>query len=201
MKLTRQRQISIGVLGLGLAALAADRLFFGPGDGGPSAALASAPQPAPAAGAAAAPVRTPVRSVAERLADKSVGLSAEAADAFALPRGWMPPETEAQEAKVVAADKAPLPQVTAVFPRTITGVAEATINKQRVRVGETVDGWRVLKILGAAPGEKPGVRLAYGEREVEITTDARLGQRRNGGEPVTVTTKEIAGAERGPDDR
>lgn len=200
MKLTRQRQISIGVLGLGLALLAADRLLLGPGDGGPSAAVASVAAPAPVTRAAAAPARTPVRSVAERLADKSVGVGEQTADAFALPHGWLPPEA-AQEAKAVEADKAPLPQVTAVFPRTITGVAEATINKQRVRVGETVDGWTVLKILGAAPGEKPGVRLAYGGREVEITTDARMTPRRNGAEPVTVTPKEIAGAERVPDDR
>lgn len=179
MKLTRQRQFSIGVLALGLAALAVDRLVLGPSDGGPFPAMAA--QGAPGAAPASAPARASVSalgmiSVADRL-DAARFVGAGARDGFSPPEGWLPkaPSEDAAKhaAKVPEKEGAPDLHLTGLFP-TAPGGARAFISGSSVREGDEVHGWRVVKILGGGPGERPGVRLESEGREIVLGIESPM---------------------------
>jgi hypothetical protein len=106
------------------------------------------------------------------------------------------PSSAAREATARASQKpGDLPTVTAVFPRSFSGVAEATVGGKRVKEGDVVEGWRVVKILGAVRGEQPGVRLALGDREVEVPLEAAVSKRPSEGAGASTRT----GAEQGTD--
>lgn len=177
MKLTRQRQFSIGVLGLGLAALAVDRLFLGPRDGGPFPALAAqgAPEPAPTV-ARASLAALGMISVADRL-DAAREKGDAPSDGFTPPEGWLPKEPAKKAAAAPAKTQekeAPVDlQLTAIFPDAQRG-AQAIINRTTVREGDEVEGWRVVKILGAGVGERPSVRLELDGRVVVLGIESPM---------------------------
>lgn len=173
MKLTRQRKISIVILTLSAIALAGDRLVFGPSGLGPPPASAATPPTSVGVPRAGGP--TKVETVAERLETLRANATATL-DGFEAPPDWLPPPVVEAEAKTKARtpENAKLPQLTGVFPRARDGAPEAIINKQRVREGEVVDGWTVVKILDGRAGKAPGVQVSRGDRREVLTIESAL---------------------------
>ncbi len=170
MKLTRQRKVSLAILAVAGAALAADRFFLDEPVLGPApATAASTAAPAPQAGAPAAPAR--VITVADRLEGLRANATASL-DAFGAPADWLP-EAPAPEAAEVEKVESETPPVLTGVIRLPGAESQAYLNNTRVKVGESVGGWTVEKILGDGPGERPSVIVVSGSRRetVMIATD------------------------------
>ena len=130
------------------------------------------------------------------LAGRHQGANAAVAiDGFAAPTGWLPPVPVEATAKPSVADKTPAPTLTGVFPRAEGGAAQAIINKKRVKEGEVVDGWRVVKIRGTSSGEKPGVLVARGDRTVELAIEPVLANARTTVTPRAERVQSAAASE------
>jgi len=194
VKLTRQRKISVAVLSLAVMALAADRLFIGPSVLSPSGASAATTEAEAAPTPRAAVL--PVISVAERLEALRPG-AAGLLDAFEPPAPWRTETLSAPRAKATPADTTPVPRLTGVFTSASGGRAEAIIEKQRVREGDEVEGWRVEKIRSGRTGETPGVLLVRGERREELTTEPVFSNPRSVVAPKTVGVRSAATTEDG----
>ena len=190
VKLTLQRKVSIVVVTLGAGFLAVDRFVLEPAGLGPAPAAGAEPVIKPARSGGGASVQT----VADRL-DTLRANAAVAIDGFAAPTGWLPPVPVEATAKPSVADKTPAPTLTGVFPRAEGGAAQAIINKKRVKEGEVVDGWRVVKIRGTSSGEKPGVLVARGDRTVELAIEPVLANARTTVTPRAERVQSAAASE------
>lgn len=89
MELTKQHKILLGVVGLGVGAVAVDRLILGSGVSGPSQVGAAIIEQPATPIAASKPVDSAPRSLAERVEalDKPDAPKSEIAEAFRLPTG------------------------------------------------------------------------------------------------------------------
>ena len=181
MKLTRERKIFLGLLGLGAIALAADRLFLGPA--GASAAVDEAPA-APVKAEAVAPDPAPVRpekratgpSLAQRLRGATVRLDASSTkDAFKPSSAW---GVTPSKVPAAASEDAQTFQAT----HHITSILQAgdqaivMIKGKTYRVGEVVDGYRVVEIRTRSvvfQGTGPAFEVSLPEPKVEMSVNGR----------------------------
>jgi hypothetical protein len=179
VKLTRERKIFLGLLGLGAAALAVDRVFLGPA--GASAAVGETPS---AKAVAAAPAPAPVRpekratgpSLAQRLRGATTRLDASSTkDAFKPSSAW-----GVTPAKVPAAASEDAQTFQATHH--ITSILQAgdqaivMIKGKTYRVGEVVDGYRVVEIRTRSAvfqGNGPAFEVSLPEPKVEMSVNGR----------------------------
>ena len=174
MKLSKQRVAAVGILGLAVLALGADRVVLGTSVSGPATAgaaevpiAAEAPAAAPLADAAA-DKQTPrhatkvdVESVASRLrpdaasSDAAALNSVNADDAFVVPAAWLPKVVAVSGAETTATTK--VPDAVTNFKATITSifgtqaapvvrVAVAGGAPMTVKLGERVGELELLRV-------------------------------------------------------
>lgn len=167
VKLTKERRIYVVILGLGVAGVAADRLWLSAG--GPAAASAAmSDQPVAAAastGEAAKP--SSLISVAGRFEQLRQSQQSENSDAFVLPVAWRTSSVVAADGEQVnqqADDARPAkdqPRVTSIIGRG-SSVA-AVIDGHTVRLGEeSKSGVRLVSVKGMV------VTVARGEQTYVI---------------------------------
>ena len=166
MRLSKERKIYVALFGLGLIALAADRLFFTPA--GASAASPEpgpdAPAPTPPASPQPAPESAPGPSFAERLDRQAKWQDGPLQDAFFAPAAWVNGQSS-PEAPAEARPESSFRDkhhVTAVAR--VSGNAMAIIDGKPVRIGESLDGFTLADIEDAHGGgvaifERDGARL------------------------------------------
>ena len=174
MNLSRSQKILIAVLGVGLGALAVDRLLLGGAATGPAQASAMPIPGAPApdgtahAGAGDSSAAAPATlSVAEQLRAVAAAEHLNGAvvpDAFEPSEQWVPApapadnRSAARQAESAADNFARSHPLSAVLT-TPTG-GWAMIAGQTVRVGQSVDGFTLVSVTeGAAVLERDGVRV------------------------------------------
>ncbi|MCE9591975.1 MAG: hypothetical protein K8S99_15820 [Planctomycetes bacterium] len=165
MKLSRERKVFLGILGLGLTALAADRFVISPT--GPRSAQASIAsvvqdsatqaQPVPAAPEAATAPIAPANTVrvAHQLESfgQEQGLRAdETANAFQPSAAWLAEDEASAPKPQSLAPVGPPPAQAFTAAHKLNGVMAkggggyAIINGRAVTVGQTVDGFRLVEV-------------------------------------------------------
>ena len=168
MKLTKQRIVLLGLLGLAGVAFAVDYLILPAPAAAPKPAAASSPLPArpigpgaPAARPASAPpaaTAAPASTLADRLRRAGEGLDMDPMnlkDAFVPPESWLArPQTPAGPAAAPAAPVADSAdqfvhehKLTSVLIDSDGGIA--IVNDKVLRVGQEIDGYRLVRL---APG-------------------------------------------------
>jgi len=176
VKLSKQRMVAVGILGIAVLALGADRLVLGTSLSGPAAAGAAG-VPVAAQASAAAPfaeaptdsqasrqaARVDVESVASRLrSDKALSAAAEVKanscdDAFVIPAAWLPkvaveptveitPETKVPDA--VTNFKATITAILGTQAAPVVQVAVAGGARKTVRIGDRVGELELLRVVG-----------------------------------------------------
>jgi len=201
VRLTKERKLYLAVLGLGLVALSADRLFFAPA--GAQAAPGSSELPPespstrtaakPSKPAAAAPENTEP-ALAERLRTVSFWDPAKMRDAFEAPVEWVGPrvapkvEPPAEDSEFAKNRKHWLSTVMILPAREATPTTPASpatpvaiIGGGRYRVGDTLDNYKLVEIH--ADAEQPWVVFEGEGRRVKLTLDhpTDKGKSRRGG--------------------
>jgi len=180
MVLTKRQKTMVVVLGVGLAALAVDRFVLGGPESGPSQAQAASPDPGMGPsplGAPAAPAETDLlaNSLATRLdtlrETMDLDLSATK-DAFCPSESWLsdmrpadPVATSSTEVKGL--DFGRKHQLNAVVTGG-GGHGGAFIGDRFVRVGQVIDGFRLVKIgYRTATLENDGVEVVLKLKDPE----------------------------------
>ncbi len=166
MKLSKQRQVYVAIMGLGLAAVAVDRLWL---SAGPSHASAAAtPQELASATPPAKPVSdAAVVSISKRLETAQASLGT---DAFVIPASWQPPAPppEAEAAESHSEPSAQKHQVTSV----VGGGAAiaAVIDGEVIRLGET--GKNGITLV-SVDGRRVTIQIADKQMQLTIDSDQR----------------------------
>lgn len=157
---TNSQRILYAVLGIGVAALAADKLF--PGEAGPGEASADLLLHTDHQ----APLEPPsVTPLAARMRQVDPGHSPVTATLFDVPAEWLP-RSVATEASQEAVPLGPLPTLTGVALARTPEMSVANLDGSMVRVGQTHRGWILREV---SPG---GVLLA--EESTGRTAQVRL---------------------------
>jgi len=177
MQLSKTQKIYLALGAVAVAALVVDRVFLGDGEGvsGPTEAAAAeagvrgADRPAPVA--AAPTVEVPERpSLAARLdalARKGRLDAAAVRDAFVLPSEWM------GEVQATAPEKASAPSAAEKFAAAhalsavllSNGGGCAVVNDQVVKIGQTMDGFTLLRLARES--------AVFGDGKAEVTLPLR----------------------------
>jgi hypothetical protein len=156
VKLTRERKVFLALLGLGVTALAVDRLALGPSDAGAAPAAPAgpsadaAPQAEPAAPAATPENAAPGHAFSERIASRSGSVGTR--DPFRPHQSWptpvLPDEPVAQTVPDEFAAFVKIHKLTATMGHKESDSAEgafdpatalATINGRYYKVGAVID--------------------------------------------------------------
>lgn len=157
---TKSQRILYAVLGIGVAALAADNLF--PGEAGPGQASADLLLHDEHPSSLEPPSVTPL---AARMRQVDPGHAPATATLFDVPADWLPRSVAAQ-ASQEAAPLGPLPNLTGVALTRTPEMSVANLDGSMVRVGQTHRGWILREV---SPG---GVLLA--EESSGRTAQVRL---------------------------
>jgi hypothetical protein len=174
VKLTNERKLYSGILGLALAAIAVDRLFLGSTATGPAPAAAEAiavhqtPGPAPAE-----PAVGSVRdlSLAQRVDQAAAGIDPESAKSVFLP----PEALRLPEEKPATTQAAPQPAIPA-GPKEqpkfrLTGIMNlgagpaAMINGKSLRQGDMLEGWTLESL------SRDRAVLKRGANQIELSLE------------------------------
>ena len=161
MVLSRKRKVLAVVLGLAAMVLVADRLTSGPGQTGPAQVKA-----AMAPGGSVRPVEGSVTNAGGEVAGDACGLVDDSLatrletfsrehnleplavkDAFCAPQSWLAdlkPDRPMSSTQVMAQDFVRQHKLTAVASFQNVGIA--VIDDKQVRVGEELDGFRLLRV-------------------------------------------------------
>lgn len=149
VKLSKERRIYLGILGLGLAAVAIDRAFLNAGPGQASASV-SPLDPALPPPTVEAPKSSSLVSVARRLDDfKLSPNSGHQSDAFVVPAAWQPAPPKPAEAAPQAAKGPQMPEnrVTGLIGR--GEAVAAVVNGNALRIGErSKEGVKLVRVVG-----------------------------------------------------
>ncbi len=149
VKLSKERRIYLGILGLGLAAVAADRVFLSAGPGQASASISPMDPELPSP-TIEAPKSSSLVSVARRLDEFKLSPShGHQTDAFVVPAAWQPPPAKAAEAAPQAAKipQTPENRVTGLIGR--GEAVAAVVNGSALRIGErSREGVKLVRVVG-----------------------------------------------------
>ena len=161
MALSRKRKVLAVLLGLAAMVLVADRLTPGPGQAGPAQVKAAVTP-----GKGVRPTEVPVTNAADEVTGDASGLADDSLaarletfcrehdldplavrDAFCAPQSWLAdlqPEQPMSSTQVMAQDFVRKHKLTAVA--TFQNVGIAVIDDEHVRVGEKLDGFRLMRV-------------------------------------------------------
>lgn len=165
VELNKQRKLFIGILTVGLGALALDRLVLRE-DAGPDAAAAASPAASPAAEPGKSPRQGP--SVAERLKGIDVRVrqapEAPSNDAFHAPKGMFPKQPAPESKKPAPSENRPVYKLTSIV-KTNKGVF-AVVDKKTLQLGVPVKlrSGESMKLVEADDRQGKAVVEVDGER-------------------------------------
>lgn len=165
MKLSKQRRVWIGVLGLALGALFVDRVILGTGVASPRSASASGPTASTTPPLSAASVPSPAGSIADRLETFRPRADPEnAPDGFATIASWY------REAAQTAAEQAAAPakfKLGGVWSEKGVPVM-AFINGKRCYIGDTIGDARLVAARTATGVSQAAVDLEIDGKTVTV---------------------------------
>ena len=160
----RKRSVYVALLGLGLAAVAVDRLFLLPEKASADPSPEPSPEPSPAEpaepGVPAASVEPTRVTIADRLDEVAKGLDpADIRDAFELPSAWRSPERGPEPGRYASERFLEAHALTGVMAAEKGGYA--IIGGRMIFIGTEIDGFTLVSV-----GERSAVLVSGPERIV-----------------------------------
>lgn len=183
MALSKERKLYISVMGLGLAALAADRLLVL--DDGPAAASAADLLVTPAHRAEAAPPAPPPPSFPERLrerAQSTLAAQPKSPDAFLIPASWLPKPAQVQVEQAAPAQEqlsdrdAALFSLSSVAGSADRGFVAAVLNGTLVSKGDrfALREGKVVRVHQGAQGMYLLEEVSKDSVQLRVLSDDRV---------------------------